>query len=62
LNSEKFSATSEQVTEINRLVDLLKIDSATTDKWLDKANAENFSEFNTEQAQKVIENLKSKIK
>lgn len=56
------SATAEQVVEINRLVDLLKIDSATTDKWLEKANAEKFSEFNTTQAQKIIESLKSKIK
>lgn len=55
-------ATDEQVKEIVRLVDLLKVDSATVEKWLDKANAENFAEFNTDQAAKVIESLKSKIK
>ncbi len=55
-------ASPEQVAEITRLVDLLKIDSATIDKWMEKANAESFAEFNTEQATKVIENLKSKIK
>lgn len=55
-------ATPEQVAEITRLVDLLKIDGATVEKWLDKANAENFAEFNTAQASKVIEALKSKIK
>lgn len=55
-------AKSEQVAEINRLVDLLKLDKATTDKWLEKANAESFSEFNQEQAAKIIESLKSKIK
>lgn len=55
-------ATVEQVAEITRLVDLLKIDSGTTEKWLEKAGAGNFSEFNTEQAAKVIESLKSKIK
>lgn len=55
-------ATLEQVAEINRLVELLKIDAATTGKWLEKANAETFAEFNTEQAQKVITNLQSKIK
>lgn len=55
-------ATPEQVAEITRLVDLLKIDKDTTDKWLDKANAESFTEFNTEQAAKIIESLKSKIK
>lgn len=55
-------ATETQVAEITRLVDLLKIDSETTDKWLEKANAETFSEFNTVQASKIIESLKSKIK
>lgn len=55
-------ASAEQVSEINRLVELLKIDAATTGKWLEKANAETFAEFNTEQAQKVITNLQSKIK
>lgn len=55
-------ATPEQVTEINRLVDLLKIDAATTAKWLEKANAETFAEFNTSQAAKIIESLKTKIK
>ena len=55
-------ATADQVTEINRLVDLLKIDSVTTDKWLEKSGAETFAEFTTDQATKVIDNLKSKIK
>ncbi len=55
-------ATAEQVSEINRLVDLLKIDKETTSKWLEKANAENFSELNTTQAANAIEALKSKIK
>lgn len=54
-------ASVEQVAEINRLVELLKVDAATTDKWLEKANAENFSEFNTDQAAKIITSLKSKI-
>lgn len=55
-------ASPEQVTEINRLVELLKIDTAMTGKWLEKANAETFSEFNTQQAAKVIDSLQSKIK
>lgn len=55
-------ATPEQVSEITRLVDLLKIDKDTTDKWLEKANAENFTEFNKMQATKIIESLKAKIK
>ena len=55
-------ATPEQVAEINRLVDLLKIESATVEKWLEKANAETVAEFNETQANKIIESLKSKIK
>jgi adenosyl cobinamide kinase/adenosyl cobinamide phosphate guanylyltransferase len=55
-------ASDEQVAEINRLVELLKIDKATTDRWLEKANAETVAEFNEAQAAKVIESLKSKIK
>lgn len=54
-------AAPEQVSEITRLVELLKLEKDTTDKWLEKANAENFTEFNTEQAAKIITNLKSKI-
>lgn len=55
-------ATTEQVAEIKRMVELLKIEPAVTEKWLDKANAEKFEEFNTDQAAKIIELLKSKIK
>lgn len=55
-------ATPEQVTEINRLVELLKVDAGQIEKWLEKANAENFAELTTEQAAKITEHLKSKIK
>lgn len=54
-------ATPEQVAEINRLVDLLKIDKATTDGWLEKTNAETFSEFKTTQAEKIINSLTAKL-
>lgn len=55
-------ASPDQVSEINRLVELLKIDEATKEKWLEKANAETLAELNQDQATKVIESLKSKIK
>ena len=55
-------ASNEQVSEIKRLIDLLKIDSDTVNKWLEKANAEAVEEFNTVQADKIITSLKSKIK
>ncbi len=54
-------STAEQVSEINRLVDLLKIDTETSGKWLDKAGAETFAEFTEEQASKIIESLKKKL-
>ena len=54
-------ATPEQSAEIVRLVDLLKLDKAVTDKWLEKANAETFAELTTDQASKIITSLKSKI-
>lgn len=52
----------DQVAEINRLVELLKIDRETTDKWLDKAGAETFADFNKTQAAKIIASLTSKMK
>lgn len=55
-------ATPDQVVEITRLVDLLKIDSATIEKWFEKANAEKFEEFSTEAAGKTIDFLNKKLK
>lgn len=54
-------ATAEQVTEIARLVDLLKIDGDTTAKWLEKAKADKFEEFNIDQADKIIKSLTEKL-
>ncbi len=55
------ASTAEQVAEIVRLVDLLKIDTETSGKWLDKAGAETFAEFTEDQAAKIIESLKRKL-
>ena len=54
-------ATAQQVAEINRLTNLLKTDAATIEKWLDKANAENFAELNTSQASKIIDHLNKQL-
>jgi len=59
--SQIILATPEQVAEINRLVELLNIGQDVTGKWLEKANAENFSELNIDQATKVINSLKTKL-
>ncbi len=54
-------ATPEQVTEIEKLVGVVKVDQADIDKALAKAGAENFGELNNEQADKLIVWLKKKI-
>jgi len=54
-------ATKEQVSEIKRLIDLLKIPQETYQKWLDKAEAENFEEMTDEQINKCINHLNQQI-
>lgn len=54
-------ATPEQVADIKRLVDLLKVEQATIDKWYEKANAESFEEFSTETATQIITALNKKL-
>lgn len=54
-------ATKGQVDEISRLVAILKIEEGVVEKWLEKANAESYSDFNTEQAAKLIEFLHKKL-
>lgn len=54
-------ATTDQVQELKRLVDLLKITNEDVQKWLDKANAESIEEMQVEQVDKCIKFLQSKI-
>ncbi len=54
-------ATKEQVEEIKRLIDLMKIPAETYQKWLDKGEAENFGEMASESIQKCIDSLNSKM-
>jgi hypothetical protein len=55
-------ATVEQVKEITRLIDLLKVPEETFQKWLDKAGSERWEDMQKESIQKCIDHLKSKIK
>lgn len=48
-------ASDEQVSELKRLIDVLKLDGAVTDKWLEKAGAEEFSEMPAASVTKCIE-------
>lgn len=54
-------ATPEQIKEIERLVELLKVSEETTQKWLDKANSETWNDMQKDSIQKCIDHLKSKI-
>jgi hypothetical protein len=55
-------ATAEQIAELERLIDLLKVATDVTDKWLDKAGAANWGEMPAEALGKCIEHLKSQVK
>lgn len=54
-------ATKEQVQEINRLIELLKVPEETIDKWMKKAEAETFDEMGASSIQKCIDFLKKQI-
>lgn len=54
-------ATHEQVKELTRLIDLLKIPEETYSKWKTKASAEEWSEMPRDAMEKCIQYLKSTI-
>jgi hypothetical protein len=54
-------ATEEEVKEIIRLIDLLKVPEEIYKKWLDKSNSEKFEEMPQECIIKCINHLKSKM-
>ena len=54
-------ATPEQIKEIIRLIDLLKVPEETFQKWLDKANSEGWEDMQKESIQKCIDHLKKQI-
>ena len=54
-------ATPEQVKEIVRLIDLLKVPEETFQKWLDKASSESWEDMQKDSIQKCIDHLKLKI-
>lgn len=47
-------ASKEQVMELNRLIDVIKLENETVEKWLEKAGAETLSELSSEQIDKCI--------
>jgi len=55
-------ATDEQIKEIVRLIDLIKIPDETWQKWLDKANSDSWREMPKDSIQKCIDHLTSKVR
>ncbi len=55
-------ASNEQVKELARLIDLIKIPNEVWQKWLDKSCSEKWEEMPKDAIQKCIDHLKIKIK
>lgn len=55
-------ATEDEVKEILRLIDLIKVPEETYQKWLDKSGSEKWQEMPKDAIQKCINFLTSKIK
>ncbi len=56
------AATIDQVLEIYRLIDLLKVPRETYKKWLEKADADEWEQMTKADLQKCIDHLQTKIK
>ncbi len=55
-------ASEEQVSEIKRIVDLLKIPEEESDKWLSKFQAVEWEDLSSENAKKLLEYLNKLLK
>lgn len=54
-------ATAEQVAEIERLLNTVKLPEGQADKWLSAASAETWAEVDEDKASKVIGALRAKL-
>jgi hypothetical protein len=54
-------ATTTQIEELNRLIELMKVPQEVWQKWLDKANSDTWDEMPSEIIQKCIDLLKQKV-
>ena len=54
-------ATKEQVQKLKALIALLNTPTDTVEKWLDKANADTFEDFTSEQIEKCIAYLQKQV-
>ena len=54
-------ATKEQIERVDKLIEVVKVEQDTINKWMLKADVNNFSEMTTEQIIKVIDFLEKKV-
>lgn len=54
-------ATEDQVTKLRTLIELLRVDAETTEKWKDKAGVETFAEMDSDMIEKCIAFLTAKL-
>ena len=54
-------ASPEQIAEIKRLLEIVKIPEADIEKWWKKAEAESWEEFDSDKIDKCIAVLRSKM-
>lgn len=55
-------ATPEQVAEIRRLIEIVKLPEGAIEKWLTKANVESFDEMDTDTVSKIQVHLQERLK
>lgn len=55
-------ATPEQVAEVKRLVEIVKLPEGTAEKWFNKAGVEEFEEMDADTIGKIIVFLQEKLK
>lgn len=55
-------ASTADVEEIRRLVDVMKVDDSITSKWTSKAGVDTFEEFTVDQAAGILKWLNEKLK
>ena len=54
-------ASTDQITEVARLLEVVKLPDGTTDKWLTKAGVETFDEMDAPTIEKCINFLKERL-
>jgi len=55
-------ASKDQVAELTRLIEFVRLDEEIVEKWLKKAGAEDFDEMSSDQINKCISFVKTKLK